>query len=266
MSRVSNWPRIPSPDRSADQNASRPESQNWEPRRPGSQEPKYSKDTEARFHSRIARRAKKIRFPANELEKWEIWCTVHRLDFQDLATEAIRFFLASFGSPGAQAPTDHDLDDQIDDEDKASLPLSSDQCDPGSPGAQAPKTKAEAMLDFYARHSNNRLRPKDYEAYEEVANFTENEIKWGILVGMLRAPRQPNSFAYFVRVIKEEVASGDIPSVGIIEMHARTFHVRMQMKNKDKVDYDEYFANLKKAARGQQPSLPGTAGELKELK
>jgi hypothetical protein len=261
VSGVSNW----RPKRSAAKTDSHPETpdQNWDPRRPGAQDPK----DETRFHSRITRRAKKVRLPAEELEKWELWCAINKLDFQDLVTESVRFFLEEFGSPGAQAPTDHDLDDQNDDEEGSVLTASSNLTDSGSPGAQnteiASQQKAQRMVAFYSLKTGNRIKDRDYEAYNEVASLSESAIKFGIMQSRLLCKTKPNSFAYCLGAIREAADAG--VSAEIAETLARTFQVRMQMKASGKMDYDEYFAKLRQAGQRHQPRLPNTGGELKEF-
>lgn len=234
----------------------------WEPRSPGAQEPTPKKVDESRFHSRIARRAKKVRLPVQDLEKWEVWCAVTKTDFQDLVEMALRFFFGESGSPGAQEPTSSDLTDQrlTDDEGNSSsdLPLTS-----GSPGAHADEQKAQRMLSFYSEKTGNRVRHRDRSAYARVANLSEGAIKLGIMQSVLKCRGRVNSFAYCQGAIEEAQEAG--VSIEQVEYYARTFAVRLQMKqDPDGWSHEEYFDRIRQAAQ-QQPALPGTAGDLRNF-
>ena len=66
---------------------------------------------ESHFKSRKDRRLKGIRISAEKLEKYELWCMINKVDFQDAVEKALDWLTSG-------QPVNHVLIDDLDDDDK----------------------------------------------------------------------------------------------------------------------------------------------------
>ncbi len=149
--------------------------------------------SEKSYPSRKHRKRKTIRLPFQKVEKYEIWCFMNKIDFQDAVEKAMDYFI---GRPDA-----HILIDDFD-EDK----------------------ETDEVIIFYQKWTGNKIKPKDRAAREEVKRFSEEICKIGILTAISRAKTKINSFAYCVPVI-EDIAeeAGAIESKGDYLKHLERF-------------------------------------------
>jgi hypothetical protein len=149
--------------------------------------------SEKSYPSRKHRKRKTIRLPFQKVEKYEIWCFMNKIDFQDAVEKAMDYFI---GRPDA-----HVLIDDFD-EDK----------------------ETDEVIIFYQKWTGNKIKPKDRAAREEVKRFSEEICKIGILTAISRAKTKINSFAYCVPVI-EDIAeeAGAIESKGDYLKHLERF-------------------------------------------
>ncbi len=149
--------------------------------------------SEILYPSRKYRKRKTIRLPFQKVEKYELWCFMNKIDFQDAVEKAMDYFI---GRPDA-----HILIDDFD-EDK----------------------ETDEVIIFYRKWTGNRSKPKDRAAREEVRRFSDDVCKIGILTAISRAKTKINSFAYCVPVI-EDIAeeAGAIDSKGDYLKHLERF-------------------------------------------
>ncbi len=145
------------------------------------------------YPSRKHKKRKTIRLPSQKVEKYELWCFMNKIDFQDAVERAMDYFI---GRPDA-----HVLIDDFD-EDK----------------------ETDEIIIFYRKWTGNNIRPKDRAAREEVKRFSDDICKIGILTAISRAKTKINSFAYCVPVI-EDIAeeAGAIDSKGEYLKHLEKF-------------------------------------------
>jgi hypothetical protein len=149
--------------------------------------------SEKSYSSRKYRKRKTIRLPFQKVEKYELWCFMNKIDFQDAVEKSMDYFI---GRPDA-----HILIDDFD-EDK----------------------ETDEIIVFYRKWTGNNIRPKDRAAREEVKRFSDDVCKIGILTAISRAKTKINSFAYCVPVI-EDIAeeAGAIDSKGEYLKHLEKF-------------------------------------------
>jgi hypothetical protein len=149
--------------------------------------------SEKLYSSRKYRKRKTIRLPFQKVEKYELWCFMNKIDFQDAVEKSMDYFI---GRPDA-----HILIDDFD-EDKEN----------------------DEIIIFYRKWTGNNIRPKDRGAREEVRRFSDDVCKIGILTAISRAKTKINSFAYCVPVI-EDIAeeAGAIDSKGEYLKHLEKF-------------------------------------------
>ncbi len=145
------------------------------------------------YPSRKHKKRKTIRIPSQKVEKYELWCFMNKIDFQDAVEKAMDYFI---GRPDA-----HILIDDFD-EDKEN----------------------DEIIIFYRKWTGNNIRPKDRKAREEVKRFSDDVCKIGILTAISRTKTKINSFAYCVPVI-EDIAeeAGAIDSKGEYLKHLEKF-------------------------------------------
>ena len=149
---------------------------------------------ETTFPSRRDRRLKGIRISAEKLEKYELWCMINKVSFQDAAEKALDWLTSG-------QPVNHVLiDDQDDDEEK-------DLCKSIS------SSVIEQISSFYCQWTRNSVSEEDRRAMKEIANIDLNVIKLGILIAIRRKASTPkktgriNSFRYFLNSIREVARS-----------------------------------------------------------
>jgi hypothetical protein len=149
--------------------------------------------SEKLYPSRKHKKRKTIRLPSQKVEKYELWCFMNKIDFQDAVEKALDYYI---GRPDA-----HILIDDFD-EDKEN----------------------DEIIIFYRKWTGNNIRPKDRKAREEVKRFSNDVCKIGILTAISRAKTKINSFAYCVPVIEDiaEEASA-IDSKGEYLKHLERF-------------------------------------------
>jgi hypothetical protein len=128
--------------------------------------------SEKLYPSRKHKKRKTIRLPFQKVEKYELWCFMNKIDFQDAVEKAMDYFI---GRPDA-----HVLIDASDD-----------------------NKETDEIIIFYQKWSGNNIRPKDRKAREEVRRFSDDICKIGILTAISRAKNKINSFAYCVPVIED---------------------------------------------------------------
>jgi hypothetical protein len=148
---------------------------------------------EISYPSRKHRKRKTIRLPFQKVEKYELWCFMNKIDFQDAVEKAMDYFI---GRPDA-----HILIDDFDE-----------------------NKETDEIIIFYRKWTGNKIKPKDRAAREEVKRFSEDVCKIGILTAISRAKTKINSFAYCVPVI-EDIAeeAGAIDSKGEYLKHLEKF-------------------------------------------
>jgi hypothetical protein len=148
---------------------------------------------EKMYRSRRDRKLKGLRLPTQKLEKWQLWCFINKLDFQDAVELAMDWLTGQ--------PVNHVLIDDID-EDK----------------------ETDEIIIFYRKWTGNKIKPKDRTARDEVKRFSDDVCKIGILTAISRAKTKINSFAYCVPVI-EDIAeeAGAIDSKGEYLKHLEKF-------------------------------------------
>jgi hypothetical protein len=145
------------------------------------------------YRSRKERRQKGLRLPVQKLEKWELWCFLNKVEFQDAIETAMDWLTSQ--------PANHILIDDFD-VDK----------------------EIDEIIIFYRKWTGNNIRPKDRAAREEVKRFSDDVCKIGILTAISRAKTKINSFAYCVPVI-EDIAeeAGAIDTKGEYLKHLEKF-------------------------------------------
>ncbi len=145
------------------------------------------------YPSRKHKKRKTIRLPSQKVEKYELWCFMNKIDFQDAVEKAMDYFIGR--------PDVHVLIDDIDD-----------------------NKETDEIIIFYRKWTGNNIKPKDRKAREEVKRFSDEICKIGILTAISRAKNKINSFAYCVPVI-EDIAedSSAIDSKGEYLKHLEKF-------------------------------------------
>jgi ElaB/YqjD/DUF883 family membrane-anchored ribosome-binding protein len=134
------------------------------------------------YRSRRERKLKGLRLPIQKLEKYELWCFMNKVDFQDAVEKAMDWLTSQ--------PVNHVLNDDLD-EDK----------------------ETDEIIVFYRKWTGNKIKPKDRASREEVKRFSDDVCKIGILTAILRAKSKINSLGYCVPVIEEVAESvADLPS------------------------------------------------------
>jgi hypothetical protein len=151
------------------------------------------KDIESTYQSRKARKQKGVRLPVQKLNKWELWCKINKIDFQD-AIEIAMDWITSEKNTGYL--DNHilidDIDDKVDDE----------------------------ILEFYKNWTGNKISSKDRIARNSVIRLSDSICKIGILVAIDRSKTKINSFAYCVQVIEqmnEELRAQNVKPEGYLE-------------------------------------------------
>jgi hypothetical protein len=134
--------------------------------------------TEKMYRSRRERKLKGLRLPIQKLERWQLWCFINKVDFQDAVELAMDWLTGQ--------PVNHVLIDDFD-EDK----------------------EIDEIIIFYQKWTGNKIKPKDRTARDEVKRFSNDICKIGILTAILRANSKINSFKYCVPVIEEIASSTD---------------------------------------------------------
>jgi hypothetical protein len=149
--------------------------------------------SEKLYPSRKHKKRKTIRLPSQKVEKYELWCFMNKIDFQDAVEKAMDYFI---GRPDVHVLID------APDEDK----------------------ETDEIIIFYRKWTGNNIKSKDRKAREEVRSFSEDICKIGILTAISRAKTKINSFAYCVPVI-EDIAeeAGAIDSKGEYLKHLEKF-------------------------------------------
>ena len=149
---------------------------------------------ETLFRSRKDRRLKGIRISAEKLEKYELWCMINKVSFQDAVEKALDWLTSG-------QPVNHVLiDDQDDDEEK-------------DIGKSISSSVIEQVGSFYCQWTRNSISEEDHRAMAEIAQIDLNAIKLGILIAIRRkaSTRQKttkiNSFRYFLNSIREVARS-----------------------------------------------------------
>jgi hypothetical protein len=141
---------------------------------------------ERNFKSRRERKLKGIRISAEKLHKYELWCFINKIDFQDAVEKALDWLTSG-------QPVNHVLIDDFDDDDKDKLPSSS---------------AVENIAAFYREWTRNTVSEEDLKAIREMSSLDPNTIKLGIITAIYRkasskATRKINSFCYFFGTIRE---------------------------------------------------------------
>jgi hypothetical protein len=159
--------------------------------------------SEKSYPSRKHKKRKTIRLPFQKVEKYELWCFMNKLDFQDAVEKAMDYLT---GRPDA-----HVLIDDID-EDK----------------------ETDEIIIFYRKWTGNKIKPKDRNARDDVKRFSEDICKIGILTAILRAKTKINSFKYCVPVIEEIAASTDELPINDKDVYVKYLQQTVMNVKKDK--------------------------------
>lgn len=145
---------------------------------------------ERRYRSRVERRYKGTRLPVQKLSRWELWCALNKVDFQDLVERAIDAYFGQLDNqtsrqPGVRTSTIRfdDLEDTLNDE----------------------------INIFYQKLTGRPFTDKDRQAYQEVSHLAPHIIKGGILLSLMRAKTPINSFRYCIGAMQEITESGAGP-------------------------------------------------------
>jgi hypothetical protein len=133
-------------------------------------------ENEKLYRSRRERKLKGLRLPSQKLKKWELWCFMNKVDFQDAVEQAMDWLTSQ--------PVNHILIDDLDD-----------------------NKEIDEIIIFYQKWTGNKIRPKDRVAREEMKKFSDDVCKIGILTAILRAKAKINSLKYCVPVIEEVAAT-----------------------------------------------------------
>ncbi len=157
-------------------------------------ESKSTPKDETLFRSRKDRRLKGIRISAEKLEKYELWCMINKVSFQDAVEKALDWLTSG-------QPVNHVLiDDQDDDEEK-------------DIGKSISSSVIEQIGSFYCQWTRNSISEEDHRAMAEIAPIDLNVIKLGILIAIRRKAStrkktaKINSFRYFLNSIREVARS-----------------------------------------------------------
>jgi hypothetical protein len=129
---------------------------------------------EARYRSRVARRQKGLRLPAQKLAKWELWCFLNKMDFQEAVEKAMDWLT----SQPVSSLTTYQFDDQNNGE-------------------------IDEVIILYRRLTGNRWTKKDDEARSEVAQYAAHIQMCGVVLSLLRTKNRINSFRYCLGAIHE---------------------------------------------------------------
>jgi hypothetical protein len=129
------------------------------------------------YPSRRARKQKGLRLPVQKLQKWELWCFLNKIDFQDAVEQAMDWLTSQ--------PVNHVLIDDFED-----------------------IGTTDDVLIYYHKWTGNRITEKDKEAREQVRRFADDVCKVGIAISIFRAKQKINSFRYCVGAIEE---AGEVP-------------------------------------------------------
>jgi hypothetical protein len=138
------------------------------------------------FKSRRERKLKGIRISAEKLHKYELWCFINKIDFQDAVEKALDWLTSG-------QPVNHVLIDDLDDDKNIKLTSSS---------------AVENIAAFYREWTRNTVREEDLKAIREISSIDTNTIKLGIITAIYRkasskGTRKINSFRYFFGTIRE---------------------------------------------------------------
>ncbi len=131
---------------------------------------------EKTYPSRRLRKQKTCRLPVQKLEKWELWCYLNKVDFQDAVEMALDKFTGQ--------PVTHILIDDLED-----------------------NKETDDVLIFYRKWTGNKISKKDRDARETVRKFSDDDCKIGIATSVFRATAKINSFKYCIGAIQEAAAS-----------------------------------------------------------
>jgi hypothetical protein len=131
---------------------------------------------EKTYPSRRLRKQKTCRLPIQKLEKWELWCYLNKVDFQDAVEMALDKLTGQ--------PVTHILIDDLED-----------------------NKETDDVLIFYRKWTGNKISKKDKDARETVRTFSDDDCKIGIATSVFRATAKINSFKYCIGAIEEAAAS-----------------------------------------------------------
>jgi hypothetical protein len=152
-----------------------------------------AKDEKA-FRSRKDRRLKGIRISAEKLERYELWCAINKVKFQDAVEKGLDWLTSG-------QPVNHVLIDEWDDDEQRDLCQSTSS------------SVIQQIAVFYCQWTKNTISEEDHRALGEVAHLDVNTIKLGILIAICRkassrqASRKIHSFRYFLGSIREVARS-----------------------------------------------------------
>ncbi len=131
---------------------------------------------EKTYPSRRLRKQKTCRLPIQKLEKWELWCYLNKVDFQDAVEMALDKLTGQ--------PVTHIMIDDLEDD-----------------------KETDDVLIFYRKWTGNKISKKDKDARETARKFSDDDCKIGIATSVFRATAKINSFKYCIGAIEEAAAS-----------------------------------------------------------
>lgn len=158
--------------------------ESWEAGKLASQTPSLTTLTESRYPSRKLRRQKNLRLPVQKLEAYEMWCFVHKIDFQDAVERAMDWLTSQPAS--RMMINESDEGDDI---------------------------ESSSIARFYENWTGNKWNAKDREALKELADIEPGVIQCGIMISVIRRAmaadgQKINSFRYCFGAIRETAAAG----------------------------------------------------------
>ncbi len=146
---------------------------------------------ERSYRSRRERRLKGIRLPVSSLEKYELWCVLNKVDFQEAVDFAMNWLTSQpvnqlTGQPANQLTTliNNDLNNEL---------VINDE-------------KAKSVFAKYSELTGKPVVQKDMDAYREVAHLDYAVIVSGLETAIRRAQAagsKVNSFRYANNCILE---------------------------------------------------------------
>lgn len=161
------------------------------------------------YRSRQQRRLKGIRLPVNNLERYELWCLLNKIDFQEAVDFAMDWLTSQpvnqlTGQPANQLTTliNNDLNNEL---------VINDE-------------KANRVFAKYTELTGKPVTQKDKEAYKEVSHLDYSVIVGGLETAIRRAVAagsKVNSFRYANNCILEisklsaQVANATVPDQSI---------------------------------------------------
>lgn len=210
------------------------------------------------------------RVPSQIGQKFKWLCALNQLEIKDVINALIVDWNEKMsGRLAGQPALDHDLDDlrsdRLIDEDETLrfLTSSSDQSEGRPDGWTAIQTKGKEILTYYTILTGNQIRQGDRAFLETIIDLPIHVIRGGIAQSMLRCKTRIGSLAYCQGAIEE------IRQAGVDKMFAAYLEgvlAREDRWNPALTPLEPQMIEEMRRRRAQQPDLPGTSGDVVQLK